>query len=187
MQAFQSQNPGINLYIKSGVTYWEDINLSELDVFFFEGEMDIPHLPDSYEIQPSLTGKIVAIMTKTHPLAAASTVNLEDVQLYPIMWREPSSGVRRILEKAFRQKNILLAHFIEVADMESVGAMVKAGLGIGFITHTVFEQRQDWGLVHKPISSSRLIWQSYMTVPNAARRSRALSIFLALVQTDIQS
>ncbi|WP_163059519.1 LysR family transcriptional regulator, partial [Acidithiobacillus ferrooxidans] len=136
LQSFQNQNPGINLYIKSGVTYWGDINLSELDVFFFEGEMDIPHLPDSYEIQSWLTGEIVAVMPKTHPLASLSALSLEDVQPYPVVWREPSSGVRRRLEKAFRKSDILPAHFIEVADVESVGAMVKAGLGIGFMTRT---------------------------------------------------
>ena len=181
LQSFQNQNPGINLYIKSGVTYWGDINLSELDVFFFEGEMDIPHLPDSYEIQSWLTGEIVAVMPKTHPLASLSVLSLEDVQPYPVVWREPSSGVRRRLEKAFRKSDILPAHFIEVADVESVGAMVKAGLGIGFMTRTVFEQRPDWGLISQPITSSQLIWQSYMAIPNPARRSRALSVFLDLM------
>ncbi|MCR2831571.1 LysR family transcriptional regulator [Acidithiobacillus ferrooxidans] len=181
LQSFQNQNPGINLYIKSGVTYWGDINLSELDVFFFEGEMDIPHLPDSYEIQSWLTGEIVAVMPKTHPLASLSALSLEDVQPYPVVWREPSSGVRRRLEKAFRKSDILPAHFIEVADVESVGAMVKAGLGIGFMTRTVFEQRPDWGLISQPITSSQLIWQSYMAIPNPARRSRALSVFLDLM------
>ncbi|MHB1280912.1 MAG: LysR family transcriptional regulator [Acidithiobacillus sp.] len=181
LQSFQSRNPGINLYIKSGVTYWRDINLSELDVFFFEGEMDIPHLPDSYEIQPWLIGEIVAVMPKTHPLASSSVLSLEDIQPFPVVWREPSSGVRRKLEKAFRQKNIVPAHFIEVADVESVGAMVKAGLGIGFMTHTVFEQRPDWDLLYKSIPSSQLIWKSFMAIPNPARRSRALSVFLDLM------
>ncbi|MCK9188164.1 LysR family transcriptional regulator [Acidithiobacillus sp.] len=181
LQIFQKQNPGVNLFIKSGVAYWEHINLSELDVFFFEGEMDIPHLPDSYEIQPWLTGEIIAVMPKTHPLASASALSLKDVQPFPVVWREPSSGVRRILEKAFRKKNILPAHFIEVADVESVGAMVKAGLGIGFMTRTVFEQRPDWDLISQPIISSQLIWQSYMAIPNSARRSRTLSVFLDIM------
>ena len=181
LQIFQKQNPGVNLFIKSGVAYWEHINLSELDVFFFEGEMDIPHLPDSYEIQPWLTGEIIAVMPKTHPLASASALSLKDVQPFPVVWREPSSGVRRILEKAFRKKNILPAHFIEVADVESVGAMVKAGLGIGFMTRTVFEQRPDWDLISQPITSSQLIWRSYMAIPNPARRSRTLSVFLDIM------
>ncbi|BBF63870.1 HTH-type transcriptional activator CmpR [Acidithiobacillus ferridurans] len=181
LQSFQKKNPGVNLFIKSGVAYWENINLSELDVFFFEGEMDIPHLPDSYEIQPWLTGEIIAVMPKTHPLASASALSLKDVQPFPVVWREPSSGVRRILEKAFRKKDILPAHFIEVADVESVGAMVKAGLGIGFMTRTVFEQRPDWDLISQPITSSQLIWQSYIAIPNPARRSRTLSVFLDLM------
>ncbi|MHB8367662.1 MAG: LysR family transcriptional regulator substrate-binding protein, partial [Acidithiobacillus sp.] len=185
LQSFQSQNPGINLYIKSGVTYWRDINLSELDVFFFEGEMDIPHLPDSYEIQQWLTGEIIAVMPKTHPLASLSVLSLEDIQPFPVVWREPSSGVRRILEKAFRKKDILPAHFIEVADVESVGAMVKAGLGIGFMTRTVFEQRPDWDLISQPITSSQLIWQSYMAIPNPARRSRTLSVFLDIMDSSM--
>ncbi|MGR2913913.1 LysR family transcriptional regulator, partial [Acidithiobacillus ferrivorans] len=181
LQSFQKQNPGVNLFIKSGVAYWEHINLSELDVFFFEGEMDIPHLPDSYEIQLWLTGEIIAVMPKTHPLASVSVLSLKDVQPFPVVWREPSSGVRRILEKAFRKKDILPAHFIEVADVESVGAMVKAGLGIGFMTRTVFEQRPDWDLISQPITSSQLIWQSYIAIPNPARRSRTLSVFLDLM------
>ena len=185
LQSFQKQNPGINLYIKSGVTYWRDINLSELDVFFFEGEMDIPHLPDSYEIQQWLTGEIIAVMPKTHPLASLSVLSLEDIQPFPVVWREPSSGVRRILEKAFRKKDILPAHFIEVADVESVGAMVKAGLGIGFMTRTVFEQRPDWDLISQPITSSQLIWQSYMAIPNPARRSRTLSVFLDIMDSSM--
>jgi DNA-binding transcriptional LysR family regulator len=185
LQSFQKQNPGVNLFIKSGVAYWEHINLSELDVFFFEGEMDIPHLPDSYEIQPWLTGEIIAVMPKTHPLASASALSLKDVQPFPVVWREPSFGVRRILEKAFRKKDILPAHFIEVADVESVGAMVKAGLGIGFMTRTVFEQRPDWDLISQPITSSQLIWQSYMAIPNPARRSRTLSVFLNIMDASM--
>ena len=185
LQSFQKQNPGVNLFIKSGVAYWEHINLSELDVFFFEGEMDIPHLPDSYEIQPWLTGEIIAVMPKMHPLASASALSLKDVQPFPVVWREPSSGVRRILEKAFRKKDILPAHFIEVADVESVGAMVKAGLGIGFMTRTVFEQRPDWDLISQPITSSQLIWQSYMAIPNPARRSRTLSVFLDIMDSSM--
>ncbi|OCB03224.1 LysR family transcriptional regulator [Acidithiobacillus ferrivorans] len=185
LQSFQKKNPGVNLFIKSGVAYWEHINLSELDVFFFEGEMDIPHLPDSYEIQPWLTGEIIAVMPKTHPLASASALSLKDVQPFPVVWREPSSGVRRILEKAFRKKDILPAHFIEVADVESVGAMVKAGLGIGFMTRTVFEQRPDWDLISQPITSSQLIWQSYIAIPNPARRSRTLSVFLDIVDSSM--
>jgi DNA-binding transcriptional LysR family regulator len=69
--------------------------------------------------------------------------------------------------------------------VESVGAMVKAGLGIGFMTRTVFEQRPDWDLISQPITSSQLIWQSYMAIPNPARRSRTLSVFLDIMDSSM--
>lgn len=60
--------------------------------------------------------------------------------------------------------------------------MVKAGLG--FITRTVFQQMQDWDLVHVPIAPLGLRWQSYMAAPNAPRRSRVLSVFFSMLQDD---
>ncbi|WP_123103030.1 LysR family transcriptional regulator [Acidithiobacillus sulfuriphilus] len=183
LQQFQKIYPGINLYIKSGVTYWNGINPAELDLFFFEGEMDLPNLPDYYEVSTWRTDEIIAIMPRNHPLAKAEFVEMEDILPYPIVWREPSSGVRRILEKEFLNHHIRPAHFIEVADVESVGAMVKADLGVGFVTMTAFQRRQDWDLSCVRLSSPNLRWQGYMAAPKKPRRSRALSVFLIMLRS----
>ncbi|MBE7565173.1 LysR family transcriptional regulator [Acidithiobacillus thiooxidans] len=184
LQKFQSNHPDINLHIKSGVTYWQDIQLSEIDILFFEGDMDIPNLPAYYEKLPWCADEIIAIVPHDHPLAIHAEVPIQDFQVYPIIWREPSSGVRKIMEGVFNARDIQPQRFVEVADVESVGAMVQAGLGVGFITRTVFEKRLDWGLHGIRIAAPSPVWRSYIAVPKSLQRSRVLSTFMDILGID---
>ncbi len=184
LQNFQKNYPDINLYIKSGVTYWQDIHLSEIDILFFEGEMDIPNLPSHFEILPWRSDEIIAIVPKNHPLGTKSKLPIRDFQPYPIIWREPSSGVRRIMEEAFTLSGIQPQRQIEVADVETVGAMVQAGLGVGFITRTVYNKRSDWGLHGIQMEAPNPVWRSFVAVPKSRQRSPVLLRFLQVLALD---
>ncbi len=184
LQKFQANHPDINLHIKSGVTYWQDIQLSEIDILFFEGEMDIPNLPAYYEKLPWCADEIIAIVPLDHPLAIHSEVPVQGFQAYPIIWREPSSGVRKIMEGFFTAQDIQPQRYVEVADVESVGAMVQAGLGVGFITRTVFERRGDWGLQGVRIAAPSPVWKSFIAVPKSPQRPRVLSAFMGILGID---
>ena len=181
LRAFQEAHSGVNIYLKSGVTFWENISLSDLDAFFFEGGMEIPSLPKNFEIVPWITDEIVAILHPAHPLARKETFRLGDLAGFPLIWREPSSGVRKVLEAALLQKNVRPVHLVEVDDVDSVGAMTKAGMGIGFVDKSVFAQRPDWGLCHHPVSDVSLVWESFLAIPRENMRSRSLAEFLGIV------
>ena len=181
LKVFQETHQKVNIYIKSGVTFWENISLSDLDAFFFEGGMEIPRIPNNFEILPWINDEIVAILHPAHPLAKKEPFCLADLANFPLIWREPSSGVRKVLEAALLQKRVQPMHLVEVDDVDSVGAMTKAGMGIGFVDKSVFQKRPDWGLCHHSVSDASLVWESFLAIPKKNLRSIVLDNFLKAV------
>jgi DNA-binding transcriptional LysR family regulator len=181
LKVFQDAHPRVNIYLKSGVSFWENISLSDLDAFFFEGGMEIPSLPKNFEIIPWITDEIVAILHPEHPLASKEKFCLGDLADFPLIWREPSSGVRKVLEAALSRLHVRPVHLVEVDDVDSVGAMTKAGMGIGFVDKSVYLQRPDWGLCHHRVTDGSLVWESFLAIPRETLRSRTLTEFLHIV------
>ncbi|MBN2678868.1 LysR family transcriptional regulator [Acidithiobacillus montserratensis] len=179
---YRQQYPGINLYIKSGERYWKDAAAGEVDVFFYEGDNDLPELPDYFENIPWLDNEIVVVTPLHHPLAGRKDVSFEEVESYPIIWREPGSAVRGAIEKEFVRRGIVPRHFIEVADIESVGTMINADLGIGFMSRRVVEQRSDWQVSTATLESHQMVCLNFMAAPQPERRSKMLQKFLELIQ-----
>ncbi len=179
---FRQEYPGINLYIKSGERYWKDAAAGDVDVFFYEGDSDVPELPDYFESVPWQDNEIVIVTPLQHPLAGRKEVPFEEVEHYPIVWREPGSAVRGAIEKEFRRRGIVPKHFIEVADIESVGIMINANLGIGFMSRRVVEQRSDWQVSTATLESHQMVCLNFMAAPQPDRRSKMLEKFLNLIK-----
>ncbi|PKY10987.1 LysR family transcriptional regulator [Acidithiobacillus marinus] len=179
---FRQQYPGINLYIKSGERYWKDAAAGEVDVFFYEGDSELPELPDYFENIPWQDNEIVVVTPLHHPLAGRKDVSFEEVESYPIIWREPGSAVRAAIEKEFVRRGIVPRHFIEVADIESVGTMINADLGIGFMSQRVLEQRSDWQVATATLESHQMVCLNFMAAPQPDRRSKMLEKFLEIIQ-----
>ena len=179
---FRQQYPGINLYIKSGERYWKDAAAGEVDVFFYEGDSDLPELPDYFKSVPWQDNEIVIVTPLQHPLAGRQNVSFEELESYPIIWREPGSAVRGAIEKEFRRRGIVPRHFIEVADIESVGTMINANLGIGFMSKRVLDKRSDWQVATATLESHQMVCLNFMAAPQPDRRSIMLQKFLEMIE-----
>ncbi|WP_414041169.1 LysR family transcriptional regulator [Acidithiobacillus sp. M4-SHS-6] len=179
---FRQQYPGIDLYIKSGECYWKDVAAGDVDVFFYEGDGDLPELPDYFESTLWQDNEIVIATPLHHPLAGRKAVSFEELQSYPIIWREPGSAIRGTIEKEFARCDIVSKHLIEVADIESVGAMINAGVGIGFMSRRMVEQRSDWQISTATLENHQMVRLNFMAVPQPDRCSKMLEKFLELIQ-----
>ena len=180
---YRKAYPQINLHIKSGEMYWKHAAAGEVDVFFFEGEGEMPELPDYFESTLWRDSEIVLVTPLHHPLAGKKKVSFDEINDYPIIWREPGNGVRTAIEKEFRIRGIAPKHFIEVADIESVGIMIHADLGIGFMNRKVLELRPDWQVSAATLESHDMLCLNFMATPLTSRRSRALDKFLEIVKS----
>ncbi len=182
--AFQQQFPDVEIQLRGGVIDWESIALSDWDLFFLEGGLDLEGLPSYYAVTPWLDDEIMTIFPEGHALLQRDVLNLEDLMAYPLIWRESGSGIRRSVEKVFRDAQLTPRQSIEVTGVEAVGAAVDAGLGIGFVTAAALLCRKDWRVQARRLPAPHGIqWTLYMARPQPAYQSHTIRAFLEFLET----
>lgn len=182
----QAQFPGVHTYITTGDS--EEIlrRLSDLDLAFIEGS-DVPDpLPGKYSILHWREDEIVLIVHRDHEVARLypEAVPLEVFTRYPVVWREPGSGARRVVENALRDRGIHVPVDIEVMGVAGVKECVRAGLGIGFASIAAMRHDQVELVSRRIAPPEGLRWQLNIIVAEKKMRSRACQAFLDLVLSE---
>ncbi|MDX5935129.1 LysR family transcriptional regulator [Acidithiobacillus thiooxidans] len=185
LDKFRELYHDINIYIRSGERYWNDSPIGKVDVFFYEGEVSPPDLPDYFETSPWQKNEIMVVTPLDHPLTKFKEITIDMLADFRIIWREPGSSIRNAIEKEFSRYGIMPQKFIEVSDLESVGIMVQTGLGIGFLNEIVLNTRKDWKISQIPLVNHNIITSNFMTAPHIRERSLVLSKFLEIVESDL--
>lgn len=183
---FRRSCPDIRLVLKTGALDWTIKAVGTWDLLFLDGVFDDPGtwLPGYCTLEPWMEDEIVALVRSDHPLAqqVGQGVDWSSLLEYPIVWREPGSGVRRAVESALRTAGLNVQYSVEVTGVEAVREAVAAGLGIGFASVRALE-RARWALVPLRLDPPRgLYWTLHLAAPKPAYRSAALNAFLDILQ-----
>jgi len=122
-----------------------------------------------------------------HVLGVAGPMgrSVADVSLYlaalagePLVMREPGSGVRHLVEAAFRQAGLSASASLELAGVEGIKQAVRAGLGVGFVS-ALSMRHEDGALAALQIGREGLRRTLSILVPHAQTSARATRQFLA--------
>ena len=161
---FHSRHPGIRIEMLDGNTAEIMREITELDIAFIEGGVTANLSPD-IGVYPWHRDNIVAIVPNTHPLARSGTAS---VPLETLIWREPGSGVRQVVEDAFAARGLDAQIALELAGVEGVKEAVRAGMGIGFVSAMSMRHGDDI-LTSLAIRPAALLSRQFsILVPNAA-------------------
>jgi DNA-binding transcriptional LysR family regulator len=182
----QTAYPGVQVFMSTGDTREIVQKLSELDLAFIEGPVDQEQLPAQFRMQPWKEDEIVLIVPREHEIAAKfpEAVPLEVFTRYQVIWREPGSGARQVVEKALNEAGIQAPVNIEVMGVAGVKESVRAGLGIGFASIQAM-RNEDSGLISRRIHPPEgLRWQLNIIAPEEKMRSRACRALLNLLAAD---
>jgi DNA-binding transcriptional LysR family regulator len=92
-------------------------------------------VPDCCSVELLGHDRIVAVMRPDHPLAAQPAIELSELAMYPLIWREAGSGTRDVLEQAMmtetgRRPEVHLC----LGGVSAVLEAVRQGLGIGVVS-----------------------------------------------------
>jgi len=92
-------------------------------------------VPEYCSVEPLGEDKIVTVMPKDHPLTKDTSIELGQLEDYPLVWRERGSGTREVLERAWikttgKQPHIQLC----MGGVSAVLESVRQGLGIGVVS-----------------------------------------------------
>lgn len=73
--------------------------------------------------------KLVIAVSKTHPLASESTINLESLSKCPAILPPVSTFTRKAIDDAMNNANLQTMVSIEASDFETIRSMTSIGLG----------------------------------------------------------
>ncbi|AJC21389.1 LysR family transcriptional regulator [Pandoraea pulmonicola] len=176
--AFHQRYPAVALHIVDGNTSEIVAQLDRLDVAFIEGAVP-PGLSPEIAVRPWRDDEIVAIARADHPLAQQPDgASLQNIADYPLILREPGSGVRALVARAFSVAGLTPRVALELAGVESIKEAVRAGMGVGFVS-AMSMRHEDAALaavrIDPPHGLKRLLTA---LVPHADALSRPTERFL---------
>ena len=178
----QTVHSGVQVFMKTGNTKEVVQDLLELDLGFIEGPVDEDSLPVNYQVIPWRDDEIVLVLPEDHVLAKEypESVPLDVFTKHQVIWREPGSGARDVVEKALLEADIDAPVNIEVTGVSGIKESVRAGMGIGFASFQAL-RHESKGLVDRRINPpDGLIWHLNIIAPKEALQSRTAKAFLEL-------
>jgi Transcriptional regulator len=173
---FRRDHPALSLHLVDGNTREIVEQIGRLDLAFIEGEVPAG-LPADTAVHAWREDEVVAVLRADHPLAGRAYADLAEVARQPLIMREPGSGVRRLVERAFEQAGLEYDVALELAGVEGVKQAVRAGLGVGFASQ--LSMRHEDGLL-QPLRLGRRGLRRTLSilVPHASAPARAAARFL---------
>jgi DNA-binding transcriptional LysR family regulator len=137
------------------------------------------------EFLPFLNNPIVAVAPPDHPLSSRATLNLKDLEPWPLLTRETGSGTRRACEEFFKEKRVHFTQTLEVSSSEAQRECVVAGLGLAMLTrHAVCQELATGALVELPVAELPLYRSWCVAQARDKRLSPVAHAFLAFIRTE---
>ncbi len=120
----------ISLSIENTRRVEEGIVKNEFDLGFVGGHL----INEEVETIPWLIDEIVLVVPPSHPLALQQQIKLIDLAKERLIFREPGSATRAVIENHFRTWNLQIKAAVELGNPEAVKQAVMSGLGIAFLS-----------------------------------------------------
>ena len=89
------------------------------------------------------------VFPKNHPLESFRAIRLKDISSYGMILPEAGTTTRETIEAAFSKRKLTPNVAMEVAYIETIKGLVKAGLGISILPDKAVEQETSGGLLVK--------------------------------------
>jgi DNA-binding transcriptional LysR family regulator len=89
------------------------------------------------------------VFAKGHPLASLPAVKLREIAKYGMILTEAGTETRRMIDQAFSGKGLIPNIAMEVAYLETVKSLVRAGLGISVLPDKAVETEVKSGVLAK--------------------------------------
>ncbi len=182
----QTNYPGVQVSMNTGSTVEIIDRLSDLDLGFIEGPIDGESLPIDFDLIPWREDEIVLVVREDHELVSKFPygVPLSVFNDYQVIWREPDSGARQLVEHALAEAGIETSIKIEVMGVAGVMGSVRAGLGISFASLQALKHASADLVPLRIKPREGLKWYLNLIAPKKGLRSRAVDAFLELCMEE---
>jgi LysR family transcriptional regulator, carnitine catabolism transcriptional activator len=178
---FRAQHPGVTVALKDALAerIVEMIRDDEVDF----GVTSSPSADARLAFTPLASDRMVAVLPRKHPLAAARRVTLADLIDTPLILMNRDSSVRRIVDAACASLGRMPAPAYEAAYMATAIGMVRAGLGATLLPSSALEVAAAADLVMLGLDAPELTRQIGILRKGARSLSPAAESFVATLRS----
>ncbi|RKF23513.1 LysR family transcriptional regulator [Altericroceibacterium spongiae] len=177
--AYRRLYPGITVHL---VEHGSD----QLEQILRAGEIDLAGLllPTSEDFDSELvrSESLVALLPDTHPLAARSSIRIEDLREMDFILFESSFSLHRIIYDVCRRAGFDPSVVAVSSQVDFVIELVATGLGVAFLPQMIAAQRLHGGVRAVLLEEEGTAWQMAMVWRRNAYLSEAAQAWLDLVR-----
>jgi len=178
---FSKLYPGIDLSLK--VTNRDSIirriRANEDDLYIMgqapEGDFEV----ESFPFAPN---PLVVMAPRNHPLVGKKNISLEEIAQQPFIIREPGSGIRDAMYKAFDAVGVRPSVRMEIGNNEAIKHAVAGGLGLSVMSlHTLSLEGVDGPVAILDVKGFPILRNWYIVYPKGKELSLVAQTFLDFV------
>jgi DNA-binding transcriptional LysR family regulator len=141
--AFHIRYPKVSLNLDISNT--QEIVRGVLESRFALGFVEGRVRDEALEVKEFHRDRIVAVVAPGHSLAKASTPSVQSLAATPSILREPGSGTREIVERAFARHHLQLRCGLQISSSEAVKRAALESGGIGWISEVCVSEELRTG------------------------------------------
>lgn len=161
---------------------------------------DIPDLLDADRIDVGLSCSIipssspdvidlwssdlVAVMSRTHPLAKRTTLGADDLIRHPLIAFNHNIPIGLAVEKVLDDSDLRPAVAVEVSQSSTAVAFARAGIGLSVVTPLGLAQLRRDGLEVKAISPPAVLWNQIL-LPKSGHLNQSIQRLIAALRRAV--
>jgi len=155
IRELKKTSPNVQLQVESGDTP-QMLNLLQ------QNRIDLalavaPENDGRLEIRPVFKDELLFTFARSHRWASAHVVTREDLRTQPLILYQRSSLTAQLVDRYFRDLDIVPSAIMEVANIEAIKELVKLNLGVAVLAPwTVDKELARGSLCMRPLGSKPL-------------------------------
>jgi DNA-binding transcriptional LysR family regulator len=181
---FHRRFPKVALHytVENSLKIEQMIVRNELDVGFVGAHLSSEEL----ELKPLVEDEIVCFAAPSHRLAKARQIAPNSLEEEMWVIREKGSATRRLFEDWLSSRNGTIRKAIELGCPEACKALVRAGIGISFMSvHGLRSEIRKKRLVKLPMTGMSLKRPIFLARHSEKRNSPVMETFLQIVESAL--
>lgn len=146
---FKQLHPHLKLTLQIGNTpaMLEALDGNHIHLALVEGVVENQRL----EVKKFAEDRLILVCSSQHPWKGKAEVTVNDFLHEQMLWREESSGTRKIVEEALRRFGVLerIENYMELGSTQAIKGAVEANLGIGILPKRAVKKELRSNTLHE--------------------------------------
>ncbi|WP_163580922.1 LysR family transcriptional regulator [Gracilibacillus saliphilus] len=159
---FNKKNPNINisLLVENTPRVLEALSNGIIDLALVEGIITDKNL----QVESIAEDELILIHSPEHAWKDRESITLQELANEKMLWREPTSGTRLIIENFLREYDILdsIESYMDLGSTQAIKSAVEANLGVSIVSSLTVKRELELGLLCetkiKDVAFKRNLW-----------------------------